>query len=164
MKLVTLKKWIGIFLVSILLLGASGKLTDLSEKATLIKIHKPGREAWNTDKDFLLKEGQRTGRYKNSFAFHTVGKVLPYIIIDLTKDCQVKKFVIENRRDLIKRAKTLTIWLSENKEDWDQVWQAKKAKKEWIIELDKAQKARYVKIGLTEKTPLHLNKVRIYGK
>jgi hypothetical protein len=137
-------------------------LIDLSKNATYtmssINGYAPAENI-----DFLLKDGLRTGSFKDDLAFCTELEDEPFIIIDLKKIVTLKKIEIENRRASDQeRAKTLTIWVSKNKNEWKKIWKAPKVEINWIIDTN-TPKVQFIKIGLTEKNYLHLNKVRIYG-
>lgn len=138
-------------------------LKDLSKDAALEM--SSSIDEWCVDKDFLLKEGRRTGQFKDSFVFTTQEEENPYIIITLPGESTINKIYIQNRlyNEAMQRAKSLTIWISADNKEWKQVWKAEKAEEEWNIELNPPVKAKYIKIGLQERTSLHLNKVRIYG-
>ncbi len=150
-----------LFLVSPFNVFAEDK--DLSADASY-KIYDEGNAAWNVDKEFLLKDGERQGEYKKSFAFHTTDAG-GYIIIELKKESAISKFLIENRTDgFQERAAGLSIWTSSDQKEWKEVWTAQKVEPSWDIKLEKPVKAKFVKIGNKENNALHLNKVRIYGE
>jgi len=135
-------------------------LIDLTKNATYSMSSK---SAYNENIDFLLKDGKRTGPYQDTFAFSTDEEDNPFIIIDLKKVVTIKKIEIQNRLVSIQdRAKTLTIWVSKDKTEWKEIWKAPKVEINWSIDTN-TPKVQFVKIGLTEKNYLHLNKVRIYG-
>lgn len=136
-------------------------LIDFTKNATFTMSSNAG---YSENIEFLLKDGNRTGEYKDSFAFHTVEEDNPFILIDLKKEVRIKLIEIENRvvtccQD---RAKTLTIWVSKDKKEWKVLWKAPSVENNWTINTN-TPNVQFVKIGLTEKNILHLNKVRVYG-
>ena len=111
--------------------------------------------------------------YDGGYACHTKEEDNPFIIIDLKRSALVKGIEIVNRTDMVpERARTLTVWLSQDKKDWKEVWRAADVEEVWTIGVthspDNLQKpgaqARYIKIGLREKNYLHLYGVRVYGE
>jgi hypothetical protein len=70
------------------------------------------------------------------------------------------------------RARTLTVWLSQDKKDWKEVWRARTVEDTWTIPVAQSGagaqqggvEGRYIKIGLRERNYLHLYSVRVYGE
>ena len=121
--------------------------------------------AYNVDKAFLLKKGERTGQYKDFFAFHTDNKE-PWFIVTLKSSANIKTIYIQNRVDEgQERAKGLTVSVSEDQKTWKEIWKATDVKPEWTIDLKSPEKAQYIKFELPRSDTgfLHLNNVRIYG-
>lgn len=114
-----------------------------------------------------LLNGKGGGQQSNGFAFHTQPENSPYITIDLGATKGISGLEIVNRRDdlsLLGRAKTLTVWTGAGANGpWRELWRAEGAEKEWKIKLPSPVTARYVKIGLREKNPLHLFSVKVFG-
>ena len=114
-----------------------------------------------------LLNGKGGGQQSNGFAFHTKPENSPYIVIDLGVTKRITRLEIVNRRDdlsLLGRAKTLTVWAGAAANGpWREVWRAEGAEKEWTIKLPTPVTARFVKIGLREKNPLHLFSVKMFG-
>jgi hypothetical protein len=124
---------------------------------------------WSANEKKLLS-GEN---YDGGYACHTKEEDNPFIIIDLKRSALVRGIEIVNRMDMVpERARTLTVWLSQDKKDWKEVWRAADVEEVWTIGVtqspDNLQKpgvqARYVKIGLREKNYLHLYSVRVYGE
>jgi hypothetical protein len=114
----------------------------------------------------LSYEGPRLHRNFNVHTQNTTEKN-PHIIIDLGKLKTINRIYIENRTGggMEKRATELTVWISPY-EKFNQrfIWQAEEVKTAWTVDLEKPEKARYIKIGLLGKRKnLHLNHVKIYG-
>ena len=141
-------------------------LKDLGVDAT-VQFGSNAADAWNIDKAFLLKKGDRTGDYKDSFAFHTDNKE-PWFIVTLKAPAEIKKIYIQNRVDVCQeRAKGLTISVSNDQKTWKEIWKITDIQPEWNIELKAPEKAQFIKFELPrsggEDGCLHLNNVRIYG-
>ncbi|MEK6796877.1 MAG: right-handed parallel beta-helix repeat-containing protein [Spirochaetota bacterium] len=137
-------------------------IIDLSADAGLY-ITNEGHASLNVDKQFLLKDGPRAGKYKNSFAATTGDGENNYMLITLAKAAYIRSFYIENRKEAPERAASLAVWISEDNANWTKAWNADKPELSWSIELEKPIHGRYVKVGLTAKNMLTLNKVRVYG-
>lgn len=120
---------------------------------------------WNVDKEFLLKEGERTGKAKDSFALHTNARE-PWFIVTLKTPATLHSIYIQNViGNYQERAKGLTIFVSNDQKTWKEIWKASDVQSEWTIDLKTPEKAQYIKFELprTAESYLHLNKVRIYG-
>ncbi len=125
---------------------------------------------WNNkaDNPLLLNGDSLTSEW----AFHSDEEANPNIVIDLKQIAEIKALQIENRTGAFsKRAENLTIWISDNKQDWKQIWQTKKVKESWDVFLrnpstGKGRLARYLKLGVKsrEKTYMHLRSVKVYGE
>jgi len=90
-------------------------LIDFTKNATCTM---SSTASYTENKDFLLKDGNRTGDFKDNFAFHTLEEDNPFIIIDLKKKVRIKLIEIENRVPIYQeRAKTLTIWVSKDQKN-----------------------------------------------
>ena len=100
------------------------------------------------------------------FAFHTESEKEPWLIIDLKKSAPICGLLIQNRDDVqFKRITNLHVWVSSDKTNWKKVYETKGAKKEWLVKVDPAQSARYVKIGMLNGDKpefFHLKGVRIF--
>jgi len=115
----------------------------------------------------LTCEGRMHGGNDDKFAFHTEGTGQDYIIIDLRRLSLVTGIQIWNRTHpkAGPRARTLTMWTSMTQEFKDEpVWKAQELQDVWDVELEKPVKARYVKLGLTDRAPFHLKQVKIFGE
>lgn len=123
------------------------------------------RSQWEKERDrqFLLKDGDRSGAGDDLFAFHTQWGQAPYIIIELKQPSVLREIYIENSYGMYEwRAATLTIWVSDDQQNWKKIWGADYDEPSWTVALG-GVKAKYVKLGLTEENYLHLHRVRIYG-
>jgi len=91
-------------------------------------------------------------------------------VIHLEKPSRVRYLRIVNRTNgFHERAEGLAVWLSDEAEQWRQVWQAEKVAPEWLVDLGEETEStgtvcRYIKIGLVRRGTLHLNQVVIFGE
>jgi len=102
------------------------------------------------------------------FAFHTENEQGANVIIDLKEPANIAGAVIVNRQDdrdeIIERASTLAMWVSNDQAGWDRIWQAPSAQCEWRFVLTEPVRARYIKVGLEGRDFLHLKRVLVYGR
>ena len=89
----------------------------------------------------------------------------PHIIVDLGSPHAVTGLEVLNRDgNGMDRAKTLTIWIGAQKDGpFTELWRAPKLQLKWTIALGRYAIGRYVKLGLREQAPFHLNVVKIFG-
>ena len=105
-------------------------LKDLGADAT-VELGSNASDGWNVDKDFLLKEGGRTGEYKDQFAFHTNNDE-PWFIVTLKSPADIKTIYIQNRiSEPQDRAKGLIVSVSNDKKTWKEIWKAADVQPEW---------------------------------
>ena len=104
----------------------------------------------------------------DAFAFHTVHEAGAHVVIDLRQRREIGGLSILNRRDeraeIVNRAASLAVWLSDDGLQWQLLWEAGAAKPAWNLVFAKPRSARYVKIGLQEPDFLHLKRVRVYAR
>ena len=141
-------------------------LKDLGADAA-VQFGSNASDGWNVDKGFLLKDGERTGEYKDQFAFHTNNDE-PWFIVTLKSPADIKTIYIQNRigsSEPQERAKGLTVSVSNDRKTWKEIWKAADVQSEWTIDLKSPEKALYIKFELPRSATsfLHLNNVRIYG-
>lgn len=106
-----------------------------------------------TQHQFLFK-----GPYaKVGFAIHTDAEKDAHCIVDLQATCEIRALRITNRRTQSTRAKTLTVWASEDQKSWQEIWAADQAELAWDIFLPGPITARFLKVGLNSPTPEYLN-------
>ncbi len=101
------------------------------------------------------------------FAFHSPDHDTPSpsIRIRLNQPGEVRHVSIQNRQNpaFYSRAKDLALWVSENGQQWEQVWKSQQPAGSYEIELPSGMKVQYLKIGLDGSGILHLNQVVVYG-
>ena len=123
---------------------------------------------WSSNEKKLLSGEE----YEGGYCFHTKEEANPSIVIALGRTAVVKGIEIVNRQDMHQnRARTLTVWVSKDKQEWRQVWKAEKTQDVWEVPVTEfvagiqqaGVAARYIKIGLQEKNYLHLYSVKVYG-
>ena len=90
----------------------------------------------------------------------------PSLIVDLGGTEAIRAVTILNRMDGgMKHAKNLHVWVSDDKQNWTQVFQGEKPEKEWVISVNPAQQARYVKVGLIgNRVTFSLKGLKIFGE
>jgi hypothetical protein len=127
-------------------------------------------DRWSGEKDTLL-----TGGPQGAWAFHTTEEKTPFITIDLKKSRQIGAVGIDNRDDLLERAKGLTLSISDDGSTWTKVWQADTVAANWLAlpalpgsgdSKSPGVRARYLRLGVSNDTPayFHLKAVRLYEK
>ena len=62
------------------------------------------------------------------------------------------------------RAKGLTMWISEDGKQWNEVWQSDAVAADWTFALPDTNPVRFAKFGLKRPGILHLDRVTFYGK
>ncbi|GIX00206.1 MAG: cytochrome c [Pirellulaceae bacterium] len=101
------------------------------------------------------------------FAFHSPNQATshPAVVIRLPESREIRHIYIENRRNrqFYDRARDLAVWLSEDGQQWQQVWRSEMPAKDYRIDLPEGTRAKYVKIGLDGEGILHLNQVVLFG-
>ena len=101
----------------------------------------------------------------STFSFHTEEEPNPWLVIDLGKAEPVAGMEILNRADAQgDRTRNLRVWLSDNRNDWREVFSADAPQSRWQVALDQPVSARYVKVGLMTDTPtfFHLQGVKVF--
>ncbi len=139
-------------------------LKDLGADAT-VELGSSADDRWNVDIGFLLKDGERTGQYKDQFVIHTKNDE-PWVIVTLKSPADIKTIYIQNRTSEPQdRAKGLIVSVSNDKKTWKEIWKAADVQAEWTIDLKTPEKALYIKFELPRSAAsfLHLNNIRIYG-
>lgn len=88
-----------------------------------------------------------------------------FVIIRFNDPTEVRRVKIFNRRDAAfhHRAKGLTMWTSDDSENWNEVWTTSEAYPNWTFGLPAGSVMKYVKFGLREPGILHLDRVTFYG-
>jgi len=127
------------------------------------KMSHPGPAGFNLDNAYLTSG--KDGKQK-PHAFHTAENAdRPHVIIKLDKQREVRYVRLVNRHDShTDRAKGLTVWLSADGKQWQQVWQAEDVKPEWVADLGQPRPCRFIKVGLPGRGTLHLFKVVAFGR
>ena len=117
---------------------------------------------WTTDKEKLLNGKP----YDNDWAFCTEDESNPWINIKLDKVYAIDEVHIVNRVNSCQEfARTLAMWVSTDGKTWTKTWSAGgRPRADWHVKLPKTPKAKYIKLGLTEKQYLDLKYVFVYGK
>ncbi|TWU46883.1 PVC-type heme-binding CxxCH protein [Rubripirellula reticaptiva] len=115
----------------------------------------------NDELHLFLSPHKRT---KFDFAFHSQENTnSPYVTIRLPEVQTISQLWLSNRKGFVERAKGLTVWISDNDTDYKKVWSAEKPRSEWMIDLPKNTKAKFIRIGLEGKETFHLLQGVVYG-
>ncbi len=116
---------------------------------------------WNDDdsmKKFLTGEP-----FARHWGICTRKEPNPWLIVDLQEQRSIAEVDIVNRfPDCRDFARTLTMWISDDKQTWKQVWKAPRVEDRWVVTLPQAERARYIKLGLQEEQYLDLKHVFVY--
>ncbi|MDF7800166.1 sulfatase-like hydrolase/transferase [Pontiellaceae bacterium B1224] len=99
-------------------------------------------------------------------SFHSDAEKEPWVIIDLKKEQPVIGLEIFNRPDGNgNRTRNLHVWLSNDRKNWEPVFQTLESQKSWLIDLKEPKAARYIKIGLINEKPqyFHLKGVKVFA-
>lgn len=140
-----------------------GSFVEISRDAQ-VRIGDDYPPQWNDKVAYLLSAANPRGR---DFAFHSSESTNepPAIVIRLPEEREIRHIYMQNRvnSQFHDRAKDLTVWISRDGEQWEQVWQSKPALPDYHIDLPPGTKATMVKIGIPHRATLHLNQVILYG-
>ena len=135
---------------------------EISRGAAIKFGGKFGNGGWNKDAYLFLTEFPAESY---DFAFHSdLDTESPHVTIRLEQDSEVRTIWLRNRGGLPDRAKGLTVWISSDGTNFEKVWTAEKAERQWTIELPAGTRAKYVRLGLEGKGTLHLHQGAIFGK
>jgi hypothetical protein len=102
----------------------------------------------------------------------------PYVIVDIVKVANIKRVEVFNSRNKQGTPnplnKNLRIWVSEDKENWKEVYRDEECREKWEVEPTRFSagidlpgvKGRYVKVGVDFEKPerLRLLWVKVYGE
>ncbi|HBE72345.1 MAG TPA: cytochrome C [Planctomycetaceae bacterium] len=145
-------------------LRSSGKWKEISRDAKL-KLGKNFSSQHSKFSNLLLSASSSGNR---EFAFHSPNRSSksPSIQIRLAQSRELGVVEIENRTNsqFYARADGLTIWVSDDGEQWQKVWTAKEPAAKYSAELPSGTHGRYLKIGLEGDGILHLNQIVVYGE
>jgi arylsulfatase A-like enzyme len=136
-------------------------LIEISRDAEYM-ISQPGPANYNPDNAYFLSG--EVPRLKQH-AFHCPENAdKPHVVIRLAESTEISAIRIVNRiGQLNERAAGLTVWISEDGEDWTKIWQAESPDADWTISFSEPVEGRYIKIGLPGRGTLHLNHATFFG-
>ncbi len=141
-----------------------GNLVEISRDAQL-QLGPNFPEQWIAQANLLLSAADANER---DFAFHSPDEdsESPAIAIRLKKISEIGHIEIQNRRtaEFHERAKDLAVWVSEDGQQWKQVWKSDKPAASYAIDLPAGTRSRFIKIGLDGRGILHLNQIVVYGQ
>ena len=102
---------------------------------------------------------------KRDFAFHTDIEDNPWWMVDLGDQYPIHHIVICNRRKIEQqKARTLTVEVSRDGENWIKVHAGKEVFFDLNLSLHGEMLARFLRISLRERRHLHLSKVEVWTK
>ena len=126
-----------------------------------------GTSGWDNPVNYrnaLTPEGFKAGN-----AFHTDKTKEPWGEVVLAGDAMVSGVTVVNAGGGQNgpRQVPLKIWLSEDNQNWTEVFKTDQNQDEWKVTLSSPVKARYVKVGRVpdaKEEVFHLYKILVYGK
>ena len=138
--------------------------TEVSRQ-THLKLGKDFPPNLNVEAEHLLShEGVR----KNAFAFHSPnGKSeQTAVVIRFNDPTRLRHMHIRNRREeqFHDRAKGIRFFVSDDGENWKQLWSAEDAEAEWSVDLPADTVAKYAKFDLDRPGIFHLDRVVMFGE
>jgi len=156
---------VAIGMLAVVLVASSARGEWVSANA---KVEVSSTSTWNKYPAELVT--QKTPIAKFIWAFHTAQEDSPWVIITLKKRAKIASFEIINRiqsdvDSWRKLARDLTMWVSDDKKAWKEVWRTKQGQDVWAVNLDKPVEARYVKLGLRPgcgRRYFHLKSVKLF--
>ncbi len=121
---------------------------------------------WDRKKDhgLLLNPAANNPEY----TFHTEHEVQPWVEVDLGSVHRIVGAEIENRPGYQSRSNGLSMSVSCDGKNWQQIWKAKRSKDHWQFATPSYASARYVRLQTENEKgspqPFHLRSVKIYGR
>ncbi|TWT58462.1 F5/8 type C domain protein [Thalassoglobus neptunius] len=156
--------WIETGLADVGDLRRHGDFEEISRDA-LLQLGEGFPDHWSQYAHLVLSAVDPGNR---EFAFHSPNSATkdPAIGIQLAAPSEIRHIEIQNRRNpqFYERARDLAVWISDDGENWKQVWKSSKPAENYVVDLPPGTTGQYVKIGLDGKGILHLNQVVVYGK
>jgi hypothetical protein len=122
------------------------------------------RSQWSTATENGAVDGVRKA---DGWGFHTEDEANPWWEVDLQQVAALSEIRVYNRTDAPDRARTLRAWVSADGSNWQPVY----AHNGNVWGGDgsplrigaNGMRARWVRLGLSEKTYFHLDEVEVYG-
>ena len=118
---------------------------------------------WNDQTHLFLSPAPRADF---DFAFHSDHDTdSPYVTIRLAQDQEIHHLFLRNRiqSTFHNRADGLTVWISDDDENYTKVWASEKPQLEWMIDFPAGTHARYIRIGLAGAGTFHLDQAIVFG-
>ncbi len=140
-----------------------GGATEISQDAWLMLGRHFRDSNWNDEAHLFLSPIART---QMDFAFHSDHDASrPYVTIRLSDVKEIDHMWIRNRLggQFDTRADGLTVWVSDDNEEYRRVWTARQPESEWMIDFPEGTRARYIRIGLAGEGTFHLHQAVVYG-
>ncbi len=157
--------WIETGLQDVGALRKHGDFVEISRDAQL-KLGENFAQNWTQHAHLVLSAADPTTR---EFAFHSPNSTdvqSPAVAVRLSTPAEIRHIQIQNRRNptFHARAKDLAVWVSDDGNEWRQVWKSDAPAGQYEIDLPAGTRGRYIKVGLDGKGILHLNQIVIYGQ
>ena len=101
-----------------------------------------------------------------NYGFHTDrNDPRQWMVIDLGKPHDITGALIYNRKDAQgDRTDNMLMYVSDDGENWREVWKTREAKRSWTVKFDKPVNGRYVRLLLDKKEYFHLSGVKIFAR
>lgn len=125
----------------------------------------------NWDNPTLYRNALTSSDFKGDNAFHTGKNHAPWAMVVLPGSSDIMGITVVNSGGGQNRSRQvpLRIWLSDDGQNWQQVFASDSVQDEWKCALSAPIKAKYIKVG-RENDPasgehlFHLHKILVYGK
>lgn len=130
-----------------------------------------GLEASSMDKSLSINPEDllvQTGDEELQVVYATEKQENPFLLIDLTEHTSIDAFKILAPLHMDREyLRSLTVWISDDRTNWTQVWQADRFHVEMPRSFDKvfeeSLRCRYVKVGLRDNGALLLKSVQLFS-
>lgn len=133
-----------------------------------LALGRPTRQSSRSQWSTATENGAVDGVHKaNSWGFHTEDEANPWWEVDLQQVAALSEIRVYNRTDLPERARTLRAWVTADGSNWQPVYAHNGSV--WGGDGSPLRigangiRARWVRLGLNEKTFFHLDEVEVYG-
>jgi len=117
---------------------------------------------WNDESHLFLSPVGSTGF---DFSFHSDLEMDdPYVTIRLSGVRDLRHLSMRNRLSgFDERAEGLTVWVSDDDENYTKVWASKKPAGQWMVDFPAGTRGKFIRIGLAGKGTFHLHQAVVYG-
>lgn len=154
--------WIGLNYANELPLREKDGQVEVSRHASL-KLGSDFPANWSQESHLFLSPIKPTAF---DFTFHSPHDAdQPFVIVRLPETTELSSMEMTNRidRQFHERAKGLSVWVSEDGQQWNPIWTAEEPAPRYELTFPAGTRARFVKIGLNQTGTFHLHQAVIYG-